>query len=231
MNQRASYARDSVIVSIVLVALFSTNTFAQDKLTLSDDSIIEYYLALPDGETTTGWPLAIFMGGGSGNKPISFEAYRFVGLELAARGWAVVVPVSPDNRSFRGSNVAKVRELIADLQSRDDIRQGKTLLAGISNGGISALEIARQNPEDYLGIMAVPAIVRDNAQLDTLKGMPIYLRIGGEDQLGWAMQFDETVERLEDIGAELDAAILDGAPHMFGMDWDRLGPWLETISE
>ena len=119
------------------------------------------------------------MGGGSGNKPISFEAYRFVGLELAARGWAVAVPVSPDNRSFRGSNVAKVRELIADLQSRDDIKEGKILLAGISNGGMSALEIARQNPDDYLGVMAVPAVVRNNAQLDALEGMPIYLRIGG----------------------------------------------------
>ena len=231
MNNGTKHTKGCVVVSIVLMALFSATGYAQDKLTLSDGSIIEYYLALPKAETSSEWPLAVFMGGGSGNKPISFEAYRFVGLELATRGWAVVVPVSPDNRSFRGSNVAKVRELMADLQSRDDIMGGKILLAGISNGGMSALEIARQNPDDYLGVMAVPAVVRDNAQLEVLQGMPVYLRIGGEDQLGWAQQFDQTVERLEGFGVQLDAAILDGAPHMFGMDWERLEPWLDEVQQ
>jgi predicted esterase len=219
------------VTGLMVACLFSTNSVAQDKLTLTDGSLIEYYLALPKDESASEWPLAIFMGGGSGNKPISFEAYRFVGLDLAARGWAVAVPVSPDNSSFRGNNVAKVRELIADLQSRDDIKEGKILLAGISNGGMSALEIARQNPEDYLGVMAVPALVRNNAQLDVLEGMPIYLRIGSEDQLGWAAQYDETVEKLEGFGVELNAAIIDGAPHMFGMDWDRLEPWLDDVKQ
>ena len=93
MNQRTRLTRNCVTVSIVLIALFSANAFTQDKLTLTDGSIIEYYLALPDGDTSSGWPLAVFMGGGSGNKPISFGAYRLVGLELAQRGWAVVVPV------------------------------------------------------------------------------------------------------------------------------------------
>jgi len=79
--------------------------------------------------------------------------------------------------------------------------------------------------------MAVPAVVRENAQLESLEGMPVYLRIGGEDQLGWAMQFDDTVERLEGFGVELNAAILDGAPHMFGMDWDRLEPWLDEVNQ
>ncbi|MBL4819754.1 MAG: hypothetical protein JKY98_02015 [Gammaproteobacteria bacterium] len=224
---------NKAILGVFLPLFFFTslNTYAQDKFTLSDGSIIEYYLAMPRNDNASSWPLAVFMGGGSGNKPISFEAYRFVGVELAEQGWAVVVPVSPNDRSFRGGNVAKVRELIAGLQTRDEIKQGKTLLAGISAGGMSALEIARQNPEDYLGIMAVPAIVRDNARIDTLQGMPIYLRIGSEDQLDWAMQFDETVEKLQEAGAILDADIIYGAPHMFGMDWDSLGPWLDSITD
>jgi predicted esterase len=79
--------------------------------------------------------------------------------------------------------------------------------------------------------MAVPAIVRDNANLEALSGMPVYLRIGGEDQLGWASQFDESVERLKEFGTVLDAEILDGAPHMFDMDWERLEPWLETVKQ
>ena len=219
------------LVFLVLLTLCSFKAWTQDILTLSDGSIIEYYLAMPRDGATSPLPLAVFMGGGSGDKPISFGAYRFVAVELAALGWAVVVPVSPNNRSFRDNNVAKVRELIADLQQRDDIKEGKVLVGGISAGGNSALEIARQNPEDYLGILAVPAIVRDNAKLESLKGMPVYLRIGGEDQLGWANNYDDTVAKLQMIGVELDAGLIEGAPHMFGMDWETLEPWLESVKQ
>ena len=218
-----------ILVLVALTLVISLNVSAQERLVLTDGSRIEYLLAMPENSDASSWPLAIFMGGGSGNKPISIEAFRFVGRELAQRGWAVAVPVSPDNASFRGANVAKIRELIVSLQSQSDIESGKVLLGGISNGGMSALEIARQNPEDYLGVMAVPAIVRDNARLESLKGMPVYLRIGGNDQLGWAMQFSDTVARLDEFGVNLDAAILEGAAHMFAMDWEQLDPWLQTI--
>ena len=60
-------------------------------------------------------------------------------------------------------------------------------------------------------------------------GLSIYLRIGGQDQLGWADKFDVTVANLNEAGARLDAEVLDGAPHMFRMDWATLGPWLEGL--
>lgn len=214
---------------IALVPGLFFGAYAQDAITLSDGAVIEYYLATPGSESDQPWPLAIFMGGGSGNKPISYEAYRFAGRELAAKGWVVAVPVSPDNRSFRGDNIVKVRELIATLQQRDDVQKGKTLLGGISNGGISALEIARRYPQDYLGVMAVPAVVRNTNELESLAGMPVYLRIGGDDQLGWALQFDATVAALREAGTKLNADIIEGAPHMFAMDWSTLEPWLASL--
>ncbi len=90
--------------------------------------------------------------------------YRFYARELAKLGWAVVVPISPDNRSSEAPMVDRVRELVSVLQQRDDVAEGKTLLAGISAGGMSALEIAGRYPDEILGIMAVPALVRDNDQ-------------------------------------------------------------------
>lgn len=202
---------------------------AQEKLTLQDGSVIQYFLALPEDTADSPWPLAVFMGGGSGNAPISYTVYRFYAAELARLGWVVVVPISPDNRSFRGANGDRVRELIASLQERDDVLTGKTLLAGISAGGMSSLEIARKHPEEVLGVMAVPALVRDSRGLEALAGMPVYLRIGSDDELGWGMQYDETVEALQNAGVKLDADLLYGEPHMFGLDWDRVEPWLESL--
>ena len=215
---------------IISLAWFSINVAtAQDKLELDDGSTIQYFLALPEVSGEAPLPLAIFMGGGSGNAPISYTVYRFYASELANLGWAVAVPISPDNRSFRGANVNRVRELIRYLQQRDDVLEGKTLLAGISAGGMSALEIARRHPDEVLGIMAVPALVRDDTNLDTLTGMPVYLRIGSADELGWGMQYDATVEALEKAEVKLDADLLYGEPHMFGLDWDRVETWLDNL--
>ncbi len=171
------------------------------------------------------------MGGGPGNASISRDTSQWLGSGFAQRGWMVAVPISPDNRSFRGSsNNAKVVQLIDELQKREDIAGGKVLLAGVSNGGLSALEIARRNPENYFGVAAVPALSNAGTNNDALDGFPIYLRIGGADGLDWAARFEETVHSLTEAGVELDAAIIDGAPHMFRMDWNTLQPWLEKIS-
>jgi predicted esterase len=110
------------------------------------------------------------------------------------------------------------------------VATGKALLAGVSNGGMSALEIARREPQNYFGVAAVPAVSADNTNNESLNGFPVYLRIGGDDQLGWADQFDSSVESLSSAGVDLDADILYGAPHMFRMEWDTLEPWLERFN-
>ena len=140
------------------------------------------------------------------------------------------MPVSPNNRAFRGEeNNGKVEQLITELQKRENVADGKVLLAGISNGGMSALEIARRNPQNYSGVAAVPALATSVVDNRPLAGFPVYLRIGGADQLGWADRFGETVDALTEAGVDLDAAILDSAPHMFRMNWESLDAWLGKI--
>ena len=144
----------------------------------------------------------------------------------------VAVPISPTNRSFRGAaSNALIVELILELQKRENIAEGKVLLAGVSNGGMSALEIARRNPQNYLGVAAVPAISNENTENDALRDFPVYLRIGGDDQLGWADRFEETVASLSSAGVDLNADVIYGAPHMFRMEWESLASWLEEIQD
>ena len=216
---------------LVLLLMVPLCGQAQDALTLSDGSLLEYYVVTPRNSSETAWPLAIFMGGGRGDKAIAYTAFRYYGVELARQGWVVAVPVSPDNRSFRGGNVAKVRELIAALQDRDDVLDGKILIGGISAGGMSALEIARRNPEDFLGVMGVPAVLDDTRGYESLKDMPVYLRIGSEDELGWAQRYETTVANLQTLGVKLDADLVEGGPHMFGIDWELVKPWLDSVRQ
>ena len=216
----------------LMMVIFCSTNFAQERITRLDGSRLSVYIVKP-AETLSGpAPLVILMGGGPGNASISRDTSIWLGGGFAERGWMVAVPVSPNNRAFRGDeNNQKVEQLIVELQKKEEILDGKVLLAGISNGGMSALEIARRNPDNYMGVAAVPALATSVVDNRVLAGFPVYLRIGGADQLGWADRFDETAEALTEAGVDLDAAILDSAPHMFRMNWESLDAWLDKISE
>jgi len=226
-------ARLGISILLLCLSLWSlpgSQAVAQETVQLADGSELQVYLQRPAETASAPSPLVILMGGGTGNAAISRDTSLWLGSGFASRGWMVAVPVSPNNRAFRGSNNNDlVRQLIAALQQREYIADGKALLAGISNGGLSALEIARRNPGDYLGVVAVPAISRSVVDNEPLSGFPVYLRIGSDDQLGWAERFADTVKVMTDAGVDLDAEILDGAPHMFRMDWASLEPWLQNI--
>ena len=215
---------------LLLSFLFSGMSLAQERITLEDGSRLAVFVVQPAETSENPAPLLILMGGGPGNASISRDTSIWLGGGFAERGWLVAVPVSPNNRAFRGEeNNGKVEQLITELQKRENVADGKVLLAGISNGGMSALEIARRNPQNYSGVAAVPALATSVVDNRPLAGFPVYLRIGGADQLGWADRFGETVDALTEAGVDLDAAILDSAPHMFRMNWESLDAWLGKI--
>jgi len=156
---------------LLLSFLFSGMSLAQERITLEDGSRLAVFVVQPAETSEIPAPLLILMGGGPGNASISRDTSIWLGGGFAERGWLVAVPVSPNNRAFRGEeNNGKVEQLITE-----------------------------------------------------------YLRIGGADQLGWADRFGETVDALTEAGVDLDAAILDSAPHMFRMNWESLDAWLGKI--
>ncbi|MBT3531451.1 MAG: hypothetical protein HOF74_11690 [Gammaproteobacteria bacterium] len=223
--------RRTIGLLFFIACVFSNTLLAQERIQLADESILNVFLIEPTDGVDQPSPLLILMAGGPGNASISRDTSQWLGSGFARRGWMVAVPISPNNRSFRGAaNNNKIKQLIVELKKRDDVATGKALLAGVSNGGMSALEIARREPQNYFGVAAVPAVSADNTNNESLNGFPVYLRIGGDDQLGWADQFDSSVESLSSAGVDLDADILYGAPHMFRMEWDTLEPWLERFN-
>ncbi len=218
------------LLALVLFLCAISPALAQERVALEDGETLAVFMVWPEESERSGRLLILF-GGGPGNASIAADTSRWLGSQFAARGWVVAAPVSPDNRSFRGPrNNQRVAQLIQALQQRQNIAEGKAMLAGISNGGFSALEVARRNPENYFGVIAVPALSTSEFDNRPLRGFPVYLRIGGEDELGWEERFDETVDAFTGAGVDLDAAILDSAGHMFQMNWETLDPWLERVA-
>lgn len=212
---------------LTLLLLLPLTLQAQETFTLPDGSRLQAFLALPEAGQPA-LPLAIVMGGGAGDNRIASGTFESLGREFAARGWAVATPVSPNGQSFFGGNGDKVRQLIGLLKARDGVADGPALLAGISNGGISALEIASAAPGEYLGVVAVPALANDSS-VRNLRDFPVFLRIGSEDQLGWASRYESTVRALEKAGARVDARLVEGGGHRVPVDWDNLEAWLAAL--
>ncbi len=211
----------------VMGLVMSLGIFAQDMARLPDGSSLQYYFTLPDNMESEA-PLAVIMGGGPGTVRIALSTFQSLGQEFAARGWAVATPVSPNSQSFFGTNGLLVSQLIDLLKQRPDVADGPVLLGGISNGGISSLEIANRDPGAYLGVVAVPALA-NSSSVTNLNDFPVFLRIGSEDQLGWAARYDATVRALENAGAIVNAKLVDGGGHRVPIDWANLEVWLNNL--
>ncbi len=200
----------------------------QEIVTLDDGTTVKVFMFYPKSNGEGPWPLCVLMPGGVANEYIA-RAQFWLGHELATRGWAIAVPVSPDAKAFFGSNAAKIPKVIAHLQKSPSIITGKTLLVGVSNGGSSAIEIASLNPENYLGVVAVPGILKDESVLGDLQQLPIFLRIGANDFLRWNRKLPDIVDSLTKAGAQVDAALMPGANHVFPINWGELQPWLDSL--
>lgn len=218
------------LICATFLLMNSHTSFAERiEVPLDGNPALGVYLLLPDTANTVPAPLLILMPGGSGEEALARDLQYWLGEEFQQRGWAVAIPVSPNQRSFRGANNALVPLLIDELQHDSRIAPGKVLLAGISNGGMSALEIASASPKRFRGIVAVPALVPKDLAVASLAGMPIYLRIGDQDEMTWMNQLEATAQTLRDGGALVDADLVFMAPHMFQMEWETLDPWLEAL--
>lgn len=202
----------------------------EEYVTVDDGSTIKVFLFYPKNDGEGPWPLSVLMSGGIANEYI-VRAQFWLGHELANRGWVIAVPVSPDANAFFGKSGDRIPQVIAHLQEDTNIVAGKSLLVGVSNGGSSALAIASHNPENYYGVVAVPGIIKDVETIGDFHDLPVFVRIGENDFLGWNRQLSQLKQQLSEAGARVDAKLEPGANHVFPINWDELQPWLDSVRE
>ena len=131
--------KNAILLLGLLVFSLPTITDAQERITLADESVLSVFMVRPSETTSSPAPLLVLMGGGPGNASISRDTSMWLGSGFAERGWIVAVPVSPNNRAFRGSeNNAKVEQLIVELQKRDHVERESSTCRYFQRGHVSA---------------------------------------------------------------------------------------------
>ena len=202
---------------------------AEETLILNDGNSVKVLFFEP-ADSNEAPPLALLVAGGSSNEFMA-RAQFWMGKEMVGRGWAIAVPISTEGRMYFVDNPRLFPEIIGLLRDSHDLQQGKTLLVGISSGGSAALAIAAQDPRHYLGVVATPGRVWDDSIFENLNGLPIYLRIGEKDNFRWNRRLQGAVELLHRAGANVDAAIMPEAKHIFRLDWENLEDWLQDLQQ
>ena len=120
-----------------------------------------YRIRTPEGSGP--YPAVVYLYGSLGNSAQTIGNEGFV-QAFVERGYAVIVPIALDVqyrdgvigsgwnlRNYRGrkprNETAFVREVLEDAEFRHRIDRNRVLMAGMSNGGFLAWEIACHNPD------------------------------------------------------------------------------------
>ncbi len=211
-----------------LIAPLGNPQAAEESILLSNGNSLQVYFFTP--EEVESPPLVMHVASGSNNE-FAVRAGFWLGRELVERGWAVAVPVSPEGRMYFVDNPHFFQEIIDSLRAQHDLHNSKVVISGISNGGSAALAIAAQQPDLYAGIIAAPGRIWDEEKFTAMEGIKIYLRIGERDTYRWNNRLEGMTATLTAAGAEVDAAIVPGAKHIFSMEWESLQSWLDQLTQ
>lgn len=211
----------TVIVAVfALMAVLGGGAHAKiSKQTFKSESgkRMTYYVALPDGyDPAKAYPTIIaFPGGGQDNGLARSIVQGFFEAEAATRGYIVIGPAASGKRVYYREGADMFPEFFEHLKSSYKVKDGKFHLSGLSNGGISAFNIAALHPDYVLSIITFPGYVwrRSDERYAALMDKCIVMYAGSRDT-GWVSQQNRDVEGFRQRGKEVFAHIFEGDGHV-----------------
>lgn len=127
---------------------------------------------------------------------------------------------------------AEVLALLDRLQGTCEIDPDRTLLTGISRGGVGAWYIGGRNQERFAAVMPVAAEVPPEA-IERSWRIPLLVVHSRQDERFPLTPVESAVARLRDGGSEVETMFLEGIGHY---DVDRLVeplaaavPWIKRV--
>ena len=216
-----------ILASLTLLAA-PRHGFTAEETIILDDGISVRVLYFEPENSTEPPPLAILISGGYSDEFMA-RAQFWLGKEMVERGWAIAVPISDQGRKFFVENGGIIPAVVERLRESHTVKEQKPMLLGISSGGSAALAIAAATPELYQGVIATPGRIWDEEKFTRLAGLPVFLRVGEKDDFRWNRLLDENATLLRQAGANVNAALVPNAHHIFALDWEELETWLRSV--
>ncbi|MGK0481690.1 MAG: pimeloyl-ACP methyl ester carboxylesterase [Planctomycetota bacterium] len=194
----------AILLGALSLGLASFAMQDHDADSSSPKEPLEFELVRPEGmaDDQSGPVLIALPPGGQDRGMVEAGLQRYWRDEAIRLGWTVVSPVAPDGQRLHGDNLPRVFELIDQIEKRFSVEGGRVHLAGVSNGGRTAMELALAQPERFASLSLLPGmpVELDLDRLERLTLIPMAMYVGGDDA-GWLAPMESMRARLESLGS------------------------------
>jgi len=178
---------------------------------------VEYEVVLPNGyDASRSYPAVLAFGPGPQTVDIDRRIIDTTFRDQAEkRGYIVIMPAAPDGQLFYqgGERIipAFLRQMLADYR----IKGGKFRAAGLSNGGISAFEVASLYPQFFVSITGFPGylLFPTAPHMAAISKLCIHMFVGQYDELGFENPMEEEAARFRKLGVALTYRVEPGQGH------------------
>ncbi len=170
-------------------------------LILSDGTKLKYGIEYPQGfDARKTYPVILALPpGGQSRRMIEMAHDNYWGAEASERGFVVVSPIAPYHKFFYAGGEVYIPELLDQITKSYKVELEKFHLVGISNGGLSAFQVALDAPERYRSLTVLsgyPLNLSKTDSLESLRDLPISMFVG-EDDTPWREKMDELKARFD----------------------------------
>ncbi len=179
---------------------------------------IEFAVSVPDAfDPQKAYPVLLALPPGGQDKTLTGQVMTEVWVgEARKRGWVVISPVAPGGVLFFEGAEELIPEFLRMVRVRYQPQGGRYMLAGISNGGISAFRVAGRNPELFYSLTALPGFpisTDDEAALGKLVAMPVTMFVGELDS-SWVKAARQTATTLNQLNGRVTLSVLPNESHV-----------------
>jgi poly(3-hydroxybutyrate) depolymerase len=199
------------------LASFATASVSQKSLRVGDNEI-QYKVVLPDNyDASKAYPAILAFGGGPQTmRTVDGILERNFQPEAERRGYIVIAPAANENGDlfFQGGERV-IPDLVKTVLKDYKIADNKFHIAGISNGGISAMHIAGMYPQYFISATALPGYMWEPSEkkLIAIENLCVYLYVGENDEYRWHDEMKSEVDFLAARGTVAKYSVEKDQPH------------------
>jgi poly(3-hydroxybutyrate) depolymerase len=187
------------------------------KTTQVDGARVDYEVVLPNGyDASKQYPAILAFGPGSQTDELDQRIIAATFADQAERrGYIVVMPAAPAGQLFFQGGERIIPGLLHQILAMYKIRDGKFRAAGLSNGGISAFEVASLYPQYFVSITAFPGylLLPTATHIAAISRMCIHMFVGQYDELGFDQPMQQEAAEFRSRGMSLTYRIEKGQSH------------------
>lgn len=206
-------------IALVTLVAFSSSAWArpkEKKLEIDDQRHVGYYFNDKKSKI-----ICVLLPGGGQSKEFA-QGLLPHAKNFEKMGFSTAVVYTNFGPLLNQTNTTQYLVKLLENLKKEHNAEGFIML-GLSNGGTGSIQAAESNQNLIIGVIAVPSSAQPQ---ELAKGLPVYFRLGENDQLGWAKSFDKIKSALESSGAEVDAEIVKNGAHIFDLNWKEIEAWL-----